>query len=133
MSLESDLLSDSSDATPYVWKSFFTATSGKNTCTAQYRMMLEYASSLEDALIDDTKIIWLATDLEKARLITEDQRKSLETSIDADIRAAELINMVTAKVCYSSENFATFLDVLKKDEATFGHILTKMKNKGIII
>ena len=98
---------------------------------AQYRMMLEYVRSLEDALADDTKVIWLATELEKTGLITEDQRKSMETSIDADIKAAELISMIKDKVCYSSENFTTFLDVLRKDEATFGHILAKMKGKGM--
>ena len=65
-------------STYYSWKSLFTATSGKNT--AQYRMMLEYAPSLEDALADDAKVTCLATELEKTGLITEDQRKSLETS-----------------------------------------------------
>ena len=113
----------------YFWKSLLTATSGRNV--AQHRMMSEYAPSLEAALADNKKVIWLATELEKAGLITEDQRKSSETSVDADIRAAELIGVVTTKVRYSSESFTTFLDVLKKDEATFGHILAKMKRKGI--
>ena len=115
----------------YFWKSFFTATSGKNT--AQYRMMLKYTPSLEDALANDTNITWLATELEKAGLIMEDQRKSLETSVDADTRAAELISMVTTEVRYSSENFTTFWDVLKEDEATYGHILAKMKDKGVYV
>ena len=115
----------------YSWKSLFTATSDKNI--AQHRMMLDYTPSLEDALADNMKVIWLATELEKAGLITEDQRKSLETSIDADIGAAELISMVATKVRCSSESFITFLDVLKTDEATFGHILTKMKGKGMTL
>jgi hypothetical protein len=85
------------------------------TTSKKYRRMVEYTPSLEDALADDTNITWLATELEKAGLITEDQRKSLETSVDADTRAA------------------TFLDVLKKNEATFGHILAKMKGKGITL
>ena len=124
-------LRSSYDLSTYSWKSFFTATSGKNT--AQYRMMLEYTLSLEDALADDTNVTWLATELEKTGFITEDQRKSLETSVDADIRAAELISMVKTEVRYSSEKFITFLDVLKKDEATFGHILAKVKDKGIYV
>ena len=95
--------------------------------------MLEYTLSLEDALADHTNITWLATELEKAGLITEDQRKSLETSVDADTRAAELISMVTTEVYYNSENFTTFRDVLKKDEATYGHILAKMKDKGVYV
>ena len=115
----------------YSWKSLFTVTSDRNI--AQHRMMLECASSLEDALADNMKVVWLATELEKAGLIMEDQRKSLETSIDADIRAAELISMVTTKVHHSSESFTTFLDVLRKDEATFGHILAKMKRKGMTL
>ena len=128
-SLESDPLSESFAASRYYWKPLFTA---KNTL--QYRMMLESAPSLEDALADHTKVTWLATELEKAGLITEDQRKSLETSqIDAGTRSAELVSMVTTNVCYSSENFITFLDVLKKDEATFGHILAKMKGKGMTL
>ena len=114
----------------YSWKSF-TAVSDKNI--AQYRMMLEYAPTLKDALADDTKVTWLATELEKAGLITEDQRKSLETSVDADTRAAELISMVTIEVLYSSEKFTTFRDVLKKDEAIYGHILAKMKDKGMYV
>ena len=113
----------------YSWKSFFMATSGKNT--AQYRMMLEYAPNLEDALADHTNATWLATELEKAGLIMEDQRKSLETSVNADTRAAELISMVTTKIDSNSENFAKFIDVLKRDEATYEHILAKMKDKGI--
>jgi hypothetical protein len=114
----------------YSWKSFFIATSGKNT--AQYRMMSEYAPSLEDALAaDDTKVTWLATELEKTGL--KGQRKSLETGVDADTKAAELISMITNEVRYNSENFITFLDVLKKDEATFGHILTKMEGKGMTL
>jgi hypothetical protein len=116
MYLESGLSSDCFGS--YSWKSFFTTTSVKKS--AQYRRMLEYAPSLVDALAaDDTNVTWLATELEKAGLITEYQRKSLEasmeTSVDAGIRAA------------------TFLDVLKKDEATFGHILTKMKGKGMTL
>ena len=113
----------------YFWKSFFTATSGKNI--PQYRMMLEYAPSLKDALADGTNVTWLATELEKAGLIMEYQRKSLETSIDTDTSTAKLISMITSKVCSNSENFTTFCDVLKKDEATYGHILAKMKDKGI--
>ena len=107
------------------------ATSGKNT--AQYKMMLEYTPSLKDALADCTNVTWLATELEKTGLITEDQRKSLETSVDADTRIAELIGMITTQVYCKSENFTTFLDVLKNDKATYGHILAKMKEKGIII
>ena len=128
MSLSSDLRESFGS---YSWKSLFAATSDKNI--AQHRMMLEYAPSLEDALADNKKVIWLATELEKTGLIMEDQRKSLETSIDTDIRAAELIGMVTTKVRYSSESFTTFLDVLKKDEATFGHVLAKMKGKGMTL
>ena len=116
-------LRSSYDLSTYSWKSLFIATSGKNT--AQYRMMLEYAPSLEDALADDAKVTCLITELEKTGLITEDQRKSLETSVDADTRAAELISMVTAEVRYSSEKFITFRDVLKKDETTYGHVLAK--------
>ena len=113
----------------YSWKSFFTATSGKNT--AQYRMMLESTPSLKDALADHTNITWLITELEKARFIVEDQRKSLETIVNADTRAAELISMVKNKVNSNSENFTSFCDVLKKDEATYGHVLAKMKDKGM--
>ena len=129
MSLKSDLLRESFGSDSYSWKSLFTAASGKNT--ALYRMMLEYTPNLEDALADNMKVIWLATELEKAGLITEDQRTSLETSSDADIRAAKLIGLVRTKVRYSSESFTTFLDVLKKDEATFRHILAKMKRRGM--
>ncbi|MCG8624175.1 MAG: hypothetical protein MJE68_19550, partial [Proteobacteria bacterium] len=84
-------------------------------------MMLEYAPNLEDALADHTNATWLATELEKAGLIMEDQRKSLETSVDADTRAAELISVITTIVESNSENVTRFLDVLKKDEATYGH------------
>ena len=95
--------------------------------------MLEYTPSLEDASADRTKAIWLATELEKTGLIMEDQKKSLETSVDADTRAAELISMVTTKVDSNSDNFTRFIDVLKKDEATYGHILAKMKDKGVYV
>ena len=129
MSLISDLRESFGS---YSWKSLFKATSDENIAQL-HKMMLEYAPSLEDALVDNMKVIWLATELEKAGLIMEDQRKSLETSIDADIRAAKLIGMVTTKVHHSPESFTTFLDVLRKDEATFGHILAKMKGKGMTL
>ena len=94
-------------------------------------MILEYAPSLEDALANRTNITWLAIELEKAGLIMEYQRKSLETSVDSGTRAAKLISTIISEVCSDSENFTTFCDVLKKDEATYGHILAKMKDKGI--
>ena len=129
-SLELDPLNESFAAiSDYLWKSSFTATSGKNI--TQYRMMLEYAPSLKDALADDTNITWLARELEKAGLMEEYQRKSLETSIDSGTRATKLITMITSEVCSDSENFTTFRDVLKKDKATYGHILANMKYKGI--
>ncbi|MCG8623437.1 MAG: hypothetical protein MJE68_15770, partial [Proteobacteria bacterium] len=64
-------------------------------------------------------------------LITEDQRKLLETIVNAYTRAAELISMVKNKVNSNSENFISFCDVLKKSEATYGHVLAKMKDKGM--
>ena len=111
------------------WKSFFAAASGKTT--AQYRMMLEYAPSLQDALADDLNVFRLATELEDAGLITMDQRRPVLLIDDAKVAAAILISMVTTKVHCNSENFTTFLEVLKKDKATYGHILAKMKGKGV--
>ena len=93
--------------------------------------MLEYIPALKNALADGTNVIRLARELEKAGLIMGDQRKSLETSVDAKIRATELISMVETKVGLNADNFTTFLDVLKKDEATYGHILAEMKEKGV--
>ena len=99
-------------------------------------MMLEYTPSLKDTLVDDGNLDILSQELEIAGLITGDQRRSLLTNIifyDATIVAAILIGMVTIKVYCNSENFTTFLDVLKQDEATYGHILTKMKEKGLCV
>ena len=117
----------------YSWKSFFTATSAKNT--AQYRMMLIYAPSLADALAygTDEDIDTLARELVKAGLITNDQRKSFRFFGDAKATAAILIGMVTIKVYSNSENFTTFLDVLKKDKETYGHILAKMEEEGVFV
>ena len=117
----------------YSWKSFFMVTSGKNT--PQYRMMLEYAPSLEDALADDIDegvMRTLTRELEIAGLITENQLMELRMVHDAKTTAAILIGLVTTKVYSNSENFTTFLDVLKKDEAIYGHILAKMKEKGVL-
>ena len=130
MSFEYDYLSKSTFAS-YSWKSFFTATSGKNT--PQYRMMLEYAQSLEDALADDTNLDILARELKQAGLITNDQIRSFLFLDDAKATAAVLIGMITIKVYSNSENFTTFLDVLKKHEATYEHILAIMKEKGVFI
>ena len=98
--------------------------------------MLEYAPSLEHAISDRyggraTKI--LATELEEAGLITNDQIRSFLFHDDAKATAAVLLGMVTIKVYSNSENFTTFLDVLKKDKETYGHILAKMEEKGIYV
>ena len=130
MSFKYGYLSESIFAS-YSWKSSFTATSGKNT--AQYRMMLESALSLKDALADDMKVFWLSKELRKAGLITEDQRIGSFQLDDAKVAAAILIAMVTIKVYSNSANFTTFLDVLKKDKETYGHILAKMKEKGVFV
>ena len=132
MSFEYDYLSKSTFAS-YSWKSFL-ATSDKNT--PQYRMMLECAPSLEDALADYIALDVLAMKLTQAGLITKDQMLHvlLVGIRDAKATAANiLIGMVTIKVYCNSENFTTFLDVLKKDEATYGHILAKMKDKGVFV
>ena len=130
-------LRSSYDLSTYSWKSFFTATSGKNT--PQYRMMLEYASSLEDALADVTNLDVLTVELTIVGLITDDQMKHVLLGIhDAKVKAASiLIGLVTIKVYSNSENFTTFLDVLKKHEAKYGHtgILAKIKDseKGLFV
>ena len=103
--------------------------SGKNT--PQYRKILEYTPSLTDVLANGTNIVRLAGELVRAGLINKaNERKMLNTAVDADIRAAELISMVTTKVDLNSQNFTTFLEVLGKDQATYGDILTNMKKGG---
>ena len=91
-------------------------------------MMLKCTPSLTNVLANGTNIIRLARELEKVGLISMDNKDSLtNTAIDADIRAAELVSMVITKVDHNSENFTTFLGVLKKDQATYEHILIKME------
>ena len=120
----------------YSWKSFFMATSGKNI--PQYRMMLEYAPSLADALADDINedvMHTLTRELEVAGLITKNPLMESHMVHDAKTIAAILIGMITIKVYSNSENFTTFLDVLKKHKAIYGHtsILAKMKEKGVFV
>ena len=112
----------------YSWKAFLMAKSGKNT--PQYRTMLEYAPSLEDALAHRGNIDTFATEIKKAGLITKHRIRLFG---DAKTTAAILIGMITIKVYSNSENFTTFLDVLRKHEATYGHILAKMKEKGVFM
>ena len=98
-------------------------------------MMLIYAPSLEDALAygTDEDVDTLARQLVKAGLITNDERKSFRFFGGAKATAAILIGMVTVKVHSNSDNFTTFLDVLKKDKETYGHILAKMEEKGVFV
>ena len=112
----------------YSWKSSLEAASGQNT--TQYRMMLEYAPSLED-IFADTNVHGFASELMKAGLIMEEQiiTKRFQ-ELTAKVKAAVLISLITTKVYCNSENFFTFLDVLQNYEATCGHILAKMKGKG---
>ena len=112
----------------YSWKSSLEAASGQNTI--QYRMMLEYAPSLQDTLAD-INVDRFAIELMKAELIMREQIMAIISQIsDTKIKAAILISLITTKVYCNSENFDTFLDVLQKYEATCGHILAKMKGKG---
>lgn len=93
--------------------------------------MLEYSPSLESALgADNTNVTWLATELERAGLVMADQIGPLSYAHDAKVTAAILISMVTTKVHCNSENFITFLDVLKKDKATYGRILDEIEENG---
>ena len=104
--------------------------SGKNT--PQYKKMLEHTPSLTNVLADGSNIVRLAGELVRAGLISKaNERKMLNTAVDADIRAAELISMVTTKVDLNSQNFTTFLEALGKDQATYGDILTNMKKGGV--
>ena len=104
--------------------------SGKNT--PQYRKMVEYTPSLTDVLADVTNIVRLSGELVRAGLITEaNERRILITAVDTDIRAAELISMVTTKVDLNPQNFTTFLEALRKDKVTYGDILINMKNDGV--
>ena len=94
--------------------------------------MLECTLNLKSRLNNHSKVIELAKELEKAGLITKDQLQSLFHNIFCEISAASiLISMITTKVYCNSENFTILFDVLKKDEATYGHILAKMKGKGV--
>ena len=93
--------------------------------------MLECAPSLKDTIARGTNATWLTRELEKVGLITRDQRGVLRQISDAKVEAPLLIGMVTIRVYCNSENFTTFLDVLKKDEATYGYILAQMKEKGV--
>ena len=47
-------------------------------------------------------------------------------SVPADVRAAQLVGMVTTKVELNSQNFYKFVEALKKDEVTYGTILAKL-------
>ena len=112
----------------YSWKSSLEATSGQNTI--QYRMMLEYAPSLKDTFAD-TNVHRFASELMEAGLIMREQMMAATFQISGTkVKAAILISLITTKVYCNSENFAIFLDVLQKYEATCGHILAKLKGKG---
>ena len=112
----------------YSWKSSLEAASGQNT--AQYRMMLEYAPRLKHILAD-INVDRFASELMEAGLIMRELKKAATFQIsDTKVKAAILISLITTKVYCNSENFAIFLDVLQKYEATCGHILAKMKGKG---
>lgn len=112
----------------YSWKSSLEAASGQNT--TQYRMMLEYAPSLKDILAA-TDVDRFTSELMEAGLIMREQIMAAIFQIsDTKVKAAILISLITTKVYCNSENFAIFLDVLQKYEATCGHILAKMKGKG---
>lgn len=49
------------------------------------------------------------------------------TTVDEETRAAQLVGMVTTKVDLNSNNFDTFVEVLEKDDATYGDIVIEMK------
>ena len=100
--------------------------SGKDT--VQYRKMLECTPSLIDVLADGANTVRLAGELVKAGLINRaNERRMRNTAVDAEVRAAELISMVTTKVDLNSKNFDTFVEVLEKDGATYGDIVIEMK------
>ena len=100
--------------------------SGKNTL--QYKKMQAMTPCLTSIIADGMNVIVLAKELSKDGLINKScERRMMNTAVDADIRAADLVGRIIAKVGLNSKNFDTFIKVLEKDEASYGEVLTNLR------
>lgn len=101
--------------------------SGKNT--QEYQKMVAITPELTDLLADGTNVVRLSQELfgGEIQLISKsNNREMANLSVPADVRAAQLVGMVTTKVELNSQNFYKFVEALKKDEVTYGTILAKL-------
>lgn len=102
-----------------------TMSQGKNT--EEYRKMVAVTPELTDLLADGTNVVTLSQELFRDQLISKSNNRAMANlSRQADVRAAELVGMVTTKVELDSKNFYIFVKALKKDEVTYKTILDKL-------
>ena len=107
--------------------------SGKNT--NEYRKLIEVTPALS-ALLTDGNVIALSQKLLTAGLISRaNNGQMMNHFVDAEIRAAKLVSMVTTKVELNKQNFYKFLEILKEEKDTYSPILDKLSkySDGIVI
>ena len=99
--------------------------SGSNT--EEYRNLVAVTAKLVDLLADDNNVVTLSQELKTAGLISKDNSRNMaNVNVASTVRAANLVDMVTTKVQLNSQHYTTFVDILKKDRATYGDILKDM-------
>ena len=98
---------------------------GKNT--DEYRKLIAATPRLTEILTDGNNVITISQKLLRAGLISKaNNTQMVNQFVDADIRSAKLIGMVTTKVDLNAQNFHKFVEILKEEETTYKEILDEL-------
>ena len=92
----------------------------------EYNRLKKLASRLKAVV--EPNITALSGDLLSKNIITEDTHTRLINHyVDANFRAAELVNAVLSKVKWSPQDYWKFVDILKGNEDYYGDIITELE------
>ena len=99
--------------------------SGSNS--GEYSKLVGVTAKLVDLLANGNNVVTLSQELQTAGLINRANNRDLcNVHVSSTVRAAELVRMMTTKVEHNSQHYTTFVDILKKDTATYEDILRDM-------
>ena len=98
--------------------------SGSNT--EECRKLVAVTAKLVNLLANGSNVVTLSQELQTAELINRaNNREMANIHVASTVRAAQLVDMVTTKVQLNSQHYTTFVDILKKDTATYKDILSE--------
>ena len=99
--------------------------SGKNI--DNYRKFVSVTGRLTDTVADSTNVVRLSQEaFEKGLISKSNNREMANPHVSTDVRSAQLIGMILTKVELNEKNFDVFVEILRKDQTTYGTIVEEL-------